>query len=901
MAMEKYMAVRIVLFSFNISCLYRLRGTNTTSGSRFHLFRTKQASMMKPKCHNILQRYGLALAKQATFVYAHGSAVEPRTSAELDSESERMLTEALKLKPNSFSTLICWTESLAERLRRTLSNEVVISILRELGDTFIKALHLKPYRCFILQNWAYALDQTLESMVQYGLLSEDEFMPVFLDFCQAYQFLSGLERVSKGDSRKKSTTSSNSDSTDSTDPNFSISSSKIGEMNSSLLSPPQPDSGKIPKTHLNASVLRSSKSSQILSSGSEVLTIAMGNNSSASQALRSASPAPSSTTFVDPFDNDDWEPKITVTVPLKPLMAFSLMEHSERVGQKAFELLEFMAKNAKNLDTREEAQRHVECLKVLFANKKEIQASNLKRAEETIGLLPVKALRDWERSGLTIEQVAQKFDIFMNCLYFIVDKDTARDPVFNQQKKKRTLQMAPGGSSHHNAHGNSTSANPPNAHGISQTSQNFSPSSSLSNLPQHISPSSSTSSVHQSVAGEGKKATQGQAQKAVASTSAQLSSSPSNVVATSSTAGTTPPSGVSSPYLSDTSTSTGSSTSTTPVAVPAVVVAPSGVNSSTTPAVSSAAYPALRKTLSYDEFEKIVRRENPRTFYSHLVSIGQGGFGEVFTCESTSTGKKVAMKVMPAPSLNSDFLQKHTNEIEAMRRLNHPNIVQFEDVFYYDNQVWLVMEYCDGGTLENLYQEVYLSESEIAYFIRQICIGLNYLHIQQLAHLDIKAENILLNLNGGIKIADFGLVREVAADRDTLTSMVGTSYWMAPEVIQRKPYGQKVDIWALGCVCLELCEGRPPRHEQGSLKAMFLTATQGPPTFNPRPENGHPWSEKMIDFLKQTMHVDPRRRPTASQLLEHPFLQSRTLSVKELRKKLELVFIGASLRANGLL
>lgn len=318
-------------------------------------------------------------------------------------------------------------------------------------------------------------------------------------------------------------------------------------------------------------------------------------------------------------------------------------------------------------------------------------------------------------------------------------------------------------------------------------------------------------------------------------------------------------------------------------------------------ASSLSSYPNLRKTLSYEEFEKILRRENPRQYYSHLVSIGQGGFGEVFTCESVSSGKKVAMKVMPAASLSADFLQKHTNEIEAMRRLNHPNIVQFEDVFYYDNQVWLVMEYCDGGTLENLYLEVYLSESEIAYFIRQICIGLNYLHIQQLAHLDIKAENILLNLNGGIKIADFGLVREVAADRETLTSMVGTSYWMAPEVIQRKPYGQKVDIWALGCVCLELCEGRPPRHELGSLKAMFLTATQGPPNFNPRPENGHPWSDKLIDFLKQTMHVDPKRRPTASQLLEHPFLLSRTLSVKELRRKLELVFIGASLRANGLI
>lgn len=310
--------------------------------------------------------------------------------------------------------------------------------------------------------------------------------------------------------------------------------------------------------------------------------------------------------------------------------------------------------------------------------------------------------------------------------------------------------------------------------------------------------------------------------------------------------------------------------------------------------------PSLKRTLSPEEFEKIVRRENPKLHYSHLTSIGAGGFGEVFTGEAVTDGKKVALKVM-AGAMNAEFLAKHTNEIEAMRRLNHANIVAFEDVFYWENQFWLVMEYCDGGTLENLYQEVFLSESEIAHFIRQICLGLHYLHMQQLAHLDIKAENILLNLNGATKIGDFGLVREVSGDRDTLTSMVGTSYWMAPEVIQRKPYGQKVDVWALGCVCLELAEGKPPRHELGSLRAMFLTATHGPPTFNSHPDNGHPWSDKMIDFLKQTMHMDPRRRPTAAQLLEHPFLLSRTASLKELRKKLELVFIGASLRANGLL
>jgi p21-activated kinase 1 len=835
------------------------------------------ANMMHPRSHKILQRYGLALAKQATFVHAHGSGgSENMTYSELDAMSERLITEAMNSKSNSFSTLLSWTEAIAERLRRTLNNEIVLSLLRELGDTFIKALHLKPLRCSILQNWAYVLDQTLEGLVQYGLLPEDSFLPLFMDFCHAYEFLSALDRVSmtsrggnkpQGGKRESKKGNGSLASSSGSGTGSSVSSSSSSKVN--VLSTPVKES-KIPKNHLSPistnSDLRSSRSSpslidEAIVNDKEVEQV----SSSEIQGVSGGRKAKGEEKYADPFDGDEWEPKVAISVPLKPLMAFSLMEYSEKVRRKAYETLEFLAEKAKSQDTREEALRHVECLKILFSNRKEIWASNVKRAEETIGMLPVKALREWERSGLEIEQVAQKFDIFMNCLYFVVDKDTAKDAIFHQQKKKRTLQLpASIPSSSWVGSSSSSSVSSLSGKGVvkgggTKENQKFSSSSSSTtslgeiSSGEDVSSSSTTSSSEDE--GEEKK---GVVKKERKSGKVVLPYSGSPVLA---------------------------------VHIQA-------------PSLANAGYqgPAqLKRTLSPEEFERIVRRENPKSHYSHLVSIGSGGFGEVFTGESVHTGNKVALKVMPG-ALSTDFVSKHTNEIEAMRRLSHPNIVQFEDVFYYDNQIWLVMEYCDGGTLENLYQEVFLSEVEIAYFIRQICIGLHYLHMQQLAHLDIKAENILLNLNGGIKIADFGLVREVSSDRDTLTSMVGTSYWLAPEVIQRKPYGQKVDIWALGCVCLELADGKPPRHELGSLRAMFLTATQGPPPFNSHPDSSHPpWSDKMLDFLKQTLHMDPKRRPTAAQLLEHPFLQSRALSVKELRRKLELVFIGASLRANGLL
>jgi serine/threonine protein kinase len=179
------------------------------------------------------------------------------------------------------------------------------------------------------------------------------------------------------------------------------------------------------------------------------------------------------------------------------------------------------------------------------------------------------------------------------------------------------------------------------------------------------------------------------------------------------------------------------------------------------------------------------------------------------------------------------------------------------------------MEYCDGGTLHDLYSEVFLAEEEISYFIRQICEGLTYLHGIGLAHLDIKSENILLNLNGQVKIADFGLVRQADLDTPNLSGMVGTCYWMAPEIIQRKMYNQKADIWALGCVCIELAQGKAPNHDGGALRALFHSATRGAPQIEAITE-GKPanWSEEMMDFLQLSLQMDPQARPSAAQLLE---------------------------------
>jgi len=240
-------------------------------------------------------------------------------------------------------------------------------------------------------------------------------------------------------------------------------------------------------------------------------------------------------------------------------------------------------------------------------------------------------------------------------------------------------------------------------------------------------------------------------------------------------------------------------------------------------------------------------------------------------------------------------------EIEAMRDCKHVHIVNFEECYLFKGTISVVMEYCDGGTLKDLCSEVYLNEYEISHFCRQILEGLQYLHLKRKKiHRDIKSDNILLNLNGDVRIADMGLI-EQAEEKTRRFSMVGTSYWMAPEIIAQQHYGLSVDIWALGCVCFELCTGDPPYHDLGSLKAMFYTATRGAPQL-PIMVDREVFSPLVHHFLDWCFQFNPQLRPMATELLKHPFLnQEKLLNLKSLQSKLELVFIGSSLRMNGLL
>ncbi|KIO30592.1 hypothetical protein M407DRAFT_14296 [Tulasnella calospora MUT 4182] len=259
---------------------------------------------------------------------------------------------------------------------------------------------------------------------------------------------------------------------------------------------------------------------------------------------------------------------------------------------------------------------------------------------------------------------------------------------------------------------------------------------------------------------------------------------------------------------------------------------------------------------------------DPTRLYRNLTKIGQGVSGGVYAAYQVGTNLCVAIKQMDLDKQPKKDLI--INEILVMRSSRHPNIVNYIDSFLYKNDLWVVMEYMEGGSLEDVVKSNLMTEGQIAAVSRETCQGLEHLHRHGVIHRDIKSGNVLLSLQGDIKLVDFGCSAQTSdpnvSERNT---MIGTHYWMAPEVVTRKAYGPKVDIWSLGIVAIEMMEGEPPYRNQNPLKALYLIAT------NRTPEIANPdlLSPVFRDYLASVLEVDVEKRPNVATLLQHPFFK----------------------------
>uniref|UniRef100_A0A6G5A9V9 Putative catalytic domain of ste20-like kinase-like protein serine/threonine kinase n=2 Tax=Rhipicephalus microplus TaxID=6941 RepID=A0A6G5A9V9_RHIMP len=251
-----------------------------------------------------------------------------------------------------------------------------------------------------------------------------------------------------------------------------------------------------------------------------------------------------------------------------------------------------------------------------------------------------------------------------------------------------------------------------------------------------------------------------------------------------------------------------------------------------------------RKVCSNIRFE-----ENPEEYWEIIGELGDGAFGKVYKARHRATGVLAAAKICELKG--EDDLEDFTVEIDILNECKHQNIVDLKEAFFYEGKLWMLIEFCEAGAVDGIMIDLEkpLTEPQIRYLCHEICEGLRFLHSKKVIHRDLKAGNVLLTLDGDVKIADFGVSAKNKHTLQKRDSFIGTPYWMAPEVVlcetyRDNPYDYKADIWSLGITLIEFAQMEPPNNEMNPMRVLLKIQKSDPPTLA-QPSK---WSKEFRDF-----------------------------------------------------
>jgi len=285
-----------------------------------------------------------------------------------------------------------------------------------------------------------------------------------------------------------------------------------------------------------------------------------------------------------------------------------------------------------------------------------------------------------------------------------------------------------------------------------------------------------------------------------------------------------------------------------------------------------------------------------------LKMLGEGSFGQVFSARHKATGAIVAVKVVPKQE-GDEEADKIMGEIDILAKCNSPYIVGYFECFTVPpkkrtdpGEMWIVMEFCDGGSVSDLIEAAggrgsfAMAEECIRAACAGIVLGLEYLHKKEICHRDIKCGNVLLTNDGHVKLADFGVSAELEGTINKRKTVVGSPFWIAPEVIKEAHYDGRADVWSLGITAIEMAEGAPPHSNLNPLRAIFLIPSKPAPTL----ADPDIWSPEMLDFIRVCCKKDPSERSDSALLTSHPFVRQEIIALRRMHAGFEHCAHGAT-------